>query len=199
MSADRQDLLRLDWPELTSVVVVDLSWGIGRGGDQLYHLRGDMSHFRRVTSGGTMILGRKTLETFPGGQPLAGRRHVVLTGSPELLEGIDVTPVSRLEDLPGVLAGLPGPYFVVGGSSIYEQLLPVTRFAIVTIIETRDEGVDRWHPNLDEDEEWRQDDCSVGCLDRRTRLSYKFCRYSRIAGGILDRSEKHGRQLTDIT
>ena len=70
---------------MNAIVAVDANWGIGRGNELLFTLRGDLKRFREITTGGTILLGRKTLETFPGGRPLPKRRNVVLTKSCHLL------------------------------------------------------------------------------------------------------------------
>lgn len=173
------DLRSLDWPELTSLVVVDQNWGIGREGDQLFYLRGDLQRFKKLTMGATVICGRRTLATFPGGQALEGRHNVIVTRSPEQFKNAAVTAVSSLADLPEVLAHLPEPFFVIGGASIYEQLLPVTSFAEVTMVDTIVPDADRFHPNLDQDPAWQLDSQSASMLDERSGLSYAYRRYSR--------------------
>ena len=73
------------------IVAVDRSWAIGREGDQLLYLSADLRRFKELTLGGTVILGRKTLATFPGGRPLKGRRNLILSRSPDFApEGAEV-------------------------------------------------------------------------------------------------------------
>ena len=67
---------------MNTIVVADKQWAIGRSGDLLFSLPGDMKHFRTLTTGGTVIMGRKTLDSFPGGRPLPKRRNIVITRSP---------------------------------------------------------------------------------------------------------------------
>ena len=64
---------------MNAIVVTDKQWAIGRSGDLLFSLPGDMKHFRTLTTGGTVIMGRKTLDSFPGGRPLPKRENLVLT------------------------------------------------------------------------------------------------------------------------
>ena len=64
---------------MNAIVVTDKQWAIGRNGDLLFSLPGDMKHFRTLTTGGTVIMGRKTLDSFPGGRPLPKRRNIVIT------------------------------------------------------------------------------------------------------------------------
>ena len=68
---------------MNAIVVTDKQWAIGRNGDLLFSLPGDMKHFRTLTTGGTVIMGRKTLDSFPGGRPLPKRRNTVITRSPD--------------------------------------------------------------------------------------------------------------------
>ena len=68
---------------MNAIVVTDKQWAIGRSGDLLFSLPGDMKHFRTLTTGGTVIMGRKTLDSFPGGRPLPKRRNIVITRSPD--------------------------------------------------------------------------------------------------------------------
>ena len=82
---------------MNAIVVTDKQWAIGRNGDLLFSLPGDMKHFRTLTTGGTVIMGRKTLDSFPGGRPLPKRRNIVITRSPDLhREGCET--VSTPED-----------------------------------------------------------------------------------------------------
>ena len=67
------------------IVNVTADWGIGLGDRLLVAIRADLRHFRDYTMGKTVILGRKTLQTFPGGSPLKGRRNLVLSGNPDLI------------------------------------------------------------------------------------------------------------------
>lgn len=82
---------------MNAIVVTDKQWAIGRSGDLLFSLPGDMKHFRTLTTGGTVIMGRKTLDSFPGGKPLPKRRNIVITRSPDFhREGCET--VSTPED-----------------------------------------------------------------------------------------------------
>ena len=69
---------------MNAIVAVDRNWAIGRDNGLLFSLPGDMKHFRTLTTGGTVIMGRKTLDSFPGGRPLPKRRNIVITRSPDL-------------------------------------------------------------------------------------------------------------------
>ena len=135
------------------VVNVCENWAIGNGGDQIVYISADLKRFRQLTSGKTVILGRKTLATFPGGRPLKNRTNLILsTGSIEV-EGAEVFPslsalLKRLKecDLSQVS--------VIGGASVYEALLPYCEKAYVTKTLLTPEA-DTFFPNLDATENWR--------------------------------------------
>ena len=131
------------------IVAVDQNWAIGKDGDQLVYLKEDLKRFKALTLGHPVILGRKTLATFPGGRPLKGRRNLILSRTMgEAPEGAEV--FSTAEKL---LAAAPGDSFVIGGASVYEQLLPWCDTAYVTKID-RAFPADRFFPDLDASPEW---------------------------------------------
>ena len=104
---------------MNMIVAVDENWGIGKGGDQLIYIPEDLKRFKALTMGHALVLGRKTMATFPGGKPLKGRRNLVLSRNPAFHpEGAEV--FSSLEEL---LDAAPEDAFVVGGASVYQALL----------------------------------------------------------------------------
>ena len=131
------------------IVAVDANWAIGKSGDQLVYIPEDLKHFKELTMGHPVILGRRTMATFPGGRPLKGRRNLVLSRDPDFRpEGAEVYP-----DLAPLLAAAPEDAFVVGGASVYRALLDRCDTAYVTKIGRAYEA-DCWFPNLDEDPAW---------------------------------------------
>ena len=133
------------------IVAVDQNWAIGRGGDQLIYISQDLKRFKTLTTGHPVILGRKTLDTFPGGRPLKGRRNLILSRSPGFApEGAEVYP-----DLDALLAAAPEDSFVIGGASVYRALLDHCSTAYVTKIEAAFPAADCWFPDLDSRPEWR--------------------------------------------
>ena len=75
---------------MNAIAAVSLDWGIGRGNDLLFHIGEDMKRFRALTTGGTVIMGRKTLDSMPGGKPLPKRRNIVLTRQKDFArEGVE--------------------------------------------------------------------------------------------------------------
>lgn len=131
------------------IVAVDKNWAIGKDGDQLAYLSEDLKRFKALTMGHPVILGRKTLATFPGGRPLKGRRNLILSRDPSFSpEGGEV--YSSLDRL---LAQAPEDAFVIGGASMYQALLPQCDTAYVTKIQASFPA-DCWFPNLDQDPDW---------------------------------------------
>lgn len=131
------------------IVAVDQNWAIGKDGDQLAYLSTDLRRFKEITMGHPILLGRKTLATFPGGRPLKGRRNLVLSRTP----GFQVEGAEVFADLASVKAAAPADTVVVGGGSVYQALLPCCDTAYVTRMEA-EFPADTWFPNLDQDPDW---------------------------------------------
>lgn len=158
---------------MNAIVAVDRNWAIGRDGNQLCYIPADLKRFQALTMGHAVILGRKTLETFPGGRPLKGRRNLVLSRNPEFApEGAEV-----FSSLTALLAAAPEDSFVVGGGSVYRALLP----RCATVYVTKVDAVwpaDTWFPNLEEDGQWAA--AEVGPLLRHETLSFRYVTYRRL-------------------
>ena len=133
------------------IAAVDENWAIGRNGDQLIYISEDLKHFKALTTGHPVSLGRKTLATFPGGRPLKGRRNLILSRDPGFAPP-EAEVFSSLEEL---LAAAPQDAFVIGGASVYQALLDRCDTACITRIEAAFPGADCWFPNLDERPEWK--------------------------------------------
>lgn len=135
------------------VVNVSENWGIGKGGDQLVYISADLKRFRQLTTGKAVILGRKTLSTFPGGRPLKNRTNLILSGRVKNVEGAEVFP-----DLSSLLNRLKDcdlqQVSVIGGASVYELLLPYCEKAYITKT-YGDYEADTFFPNLDEMDNWQ--------------------------------------------
>ena len=157
------------------IVAVDQNWAIGRGNDLLVSIPADMKFFRETTQGNVVIMGRKTLESFPQGQPLKNRVNIVITRNPSY-KVKDAVVVHSVEEAIEESRKYDGDVFVIGGESIYRAMLPYCDTALVTRIDYAYEA-DTWFPNLDEDEEWELTDEGEEqtCFD----LEYAFTRYER--------------------
>lgn len=135
---------------MNAIVAVDQNWAIGKGGDQLCYISADLKRFKELTTGHPVILGRKTLATFPGGRPLKGRRNLVLSRDRKLqIEGAEV-----YHDVESLLAQAPEDSFVIGGESVYRSLLDRCDTVYVTKI-AHSFPADTWFPDLDADPAWR--------------------------------------------
>lgn len=134
---------------MNAIVAVDQNWAIGKGGDQLCYISADLKRFKELTMGHPVILGRKTLATFPGGRPLKGRRNLILSRDPEFQpEGAEV-----YRDVESLLAQAPADSYIIGGESVYRTLLPhCDRVYVTKIMSTF--PADVWFPDLDTDPAW---------------------------------------------
>ena len=160
---------------MNAIVVADRNWAIGRNNGLLFSLPGDMKHFRTLTSGGTVILGRRTLDSFPGGRPLPKRRNIVITRDPDFCrEGCEI--VHRPEEALA-LAGDGDDVWLIGGGSIYAALLDRCRRACVTLVDTAAPEADVFFPNLDALPEWAVGHTGEPITDYG--FSYRFVVYIR--------------------
>ena len=158
------------------IVAVDENWAIGCKGDLLVRIPADHKMFRQETIGKVVVLGRKTMDTFPGGQPLKNRTNIVLSRNPHY-EQKDALVVHSVPELLEKLKEYDTQdVYIIGGSSVYEQLLPYCDTAHVTKIDHAYEA-DSWFPNLDKDPEWEvtADSDEQYYFD----LTYHFLRYER--------------------
>lgn len=155
------------------IVAADQNWAIGKDGDQLIYLSEDLKHFKALTTGHPVILGRKTLATFPGGRPLKGRRNLILSRDPGFApEGAEV--FRSLEDL---LAVAPRDAFVIGGASVYAALLDRCGTAYVTKISGHFPGADCFFPDLDAQPEWEI--TQEGPVLEEQGISFRYVTYRR--------------------
>ena len=135
------------------IVAVDNNWAIGNKNELLIRIPNDMKHFREETSGKVVVLGRKTLETFPQGLPLKNRTNIILSKDKNY-KVKDAIVVHSIEELLEELKNYPDEnIYIIGGDSVYRQLLPYCNVAHVTKIEHTYEA-DAFFPDLDKDSEW---------------------------------------------
>ena len=155
------------------IVAVYDDWGIGAGGTQPIALSADRKFFRQTTKGAMVIAGRKTVQDFPGQQPLPGRVNVVLTRKGADLPGFTVC--STVEEA-AYLAKTADRAMVIGGGSIYKQMLPLCHTAYVTKVHAKPVS-DTFFPNLDESPEWELSE--VLHSGQEEGISYEMCLYKR--------------------
>lgn len=165
------------------IAAVDRNWAIGRNNGLLVRIPADQRFFRETTTGKVVVMGRKTLESFPNGLPLKNRTNIVLTRNPDYrVKDADV--VHSLEELERELAQYDSEdIYVIGGEEIYAQLLDACDVAHITKINYAYDA-DAYFPNLDERPEW----VVTGDSEEQTYfdLEYFFYRYEKI-GNSADR------------
>ena len=155
------------------IVAVYDDWGIGKDGTQPVALSADRKFFRETTRGAMVIVGRRTIEDFPGQKPLPGRVNVALTRTPKEIPGFTV--VTSPEEA-AALAVNAERAMVIGGGSIYRQMLPMCDTAYVTKVHTTVDS-DTFFPNLDEDAAWELKE--VLQSGEENGISYEMCLYKR--------------------
>lgn len=158
------------------IVAVDKNWAIGKDNKLLVSIPADMKFFRETTKDNIVIMGRKTLESFPQGQPLQKRVNIVISRN-EDYEVKGAVVVHGVEEAMEEAQKYVGDVYVIGGESIYRKMLPYCDKALVTRIDHAYEA-DTYFPNLDDDPEWEL----TGETEEQTyfNLEYVFRKYERI-------------------
>ncbi len=157
---------------ITGIVAADQNWAIGKDNGLLAHLPGDMKYFREKTMGKKIVMGRKTLESFPGGRPLPGRENIVLSRDPDFApEGCTICRTKE------EVLSLPGDLMIIGGASIYTLFLDSMDCILVTKILDRF-AADTWFPDLDNDPRFSM--TWESAVNEEKGIKYKFTRYDRI-------------------
>ncbi len=158
------------------IVAVDKNWAIGKDNRMMWSIPADMKFFRETTKGNIVIMWRKTLESFPHGQPLKNRVNIVITRKKDYkVKGAVI--VHSVEEAVKEAKKYEGELFVIGGESIYRAMLAYCDTAYVTKIDHAFDA-DTYFPNLDEDKEWQMITISEEqtCFD----LEYYFTVYERV-------------------
>lgn len=138
---------------MNMIAAVDSNWAIGNKNKLLISIPADMKMFRQETTGNVVVMGRKTLESFPNGRPLPNRTNIVLTKKLDY-EVKDAIVVHSMDELMEELKKYDTEsIYIIGGETIYRQLLPYADTCHITKIE-RSYEADAYFPNLDNDEEW---------------------------------------------
>ncbi|MBQ8151278.1 MAG: dihydrofolate reductase [Firmicutes bacterium] len=133
---------------MNAIVVVDRNWAIGKDGNLLVHLPGDLKYYKEKTIGNVIVYGRKTLSTYPGGKPLPGRTNIVLTRNAGYENEDCIICHSRDEVLERVKAFDDEKVFISGGAEIYQLFFDDVDTFYVTKIDEEYEA-DRHFPDLD--------------------------------------------------
>ena len=159
------------------IAAVNKNWGIGKDNDLLYHIPGDMKFFRAKTKDNVIIVGRKTLESFPESKPLKFRTNIVLTNDINYKVN-DAVIMHSVDDVLDFVKKINDKdVYVCGGEQIYSLLLPYCETAYITKIED-DKSAQKFMPNLDTNSDWILSDESEQIFENG--YSYKFCTYTNI-------------------
>jgi len=160
---------------MNAIVVVDRNWAIGHEGGLLFSLPTDMKRFRSLTMGGTVIMGRKTLDSFPGGKALPKRRNIVITHHTDCdRENVEIVanPDAAME----LVAGEdPDTLWVIGGGSVYTALLSRCKHVYLTKVDSTAPEADTFFPNLDKLPNWEVE--HVGETVEENGMTYQFVEY----------------------
>lgn len=156
---------------MTAIVCVSQNWGIGHDGALLFRISADLKRFKALTVGKTVILGRKTLDTFPGGKPLKDRRNIVLSRRELDIPGAEIA--HSFEEA----AALGGDdAIVIGGASVYMALLSRCDRVYVTKVDAAPDA-DSFFPDLDDNPDWRV--ASESEVFEENGLKFRFVDYIR--------------------
>ena len=159
---------------MDAIVAVYSDWGIGAKGTQPLVIPADRKHFRAVTGSDAVIVGRRTMEDFPGGKPLKGRHNIVITRQNLVIEGAEVAHTTA-EAL--ALAEKYDRCLVIGGDSVFRQFFVHLDRVFITKIEAAPPS-DSFFPDLDADPAWV-------CAEESPRaehegVGYRFCTYVKV-------------------
>ena len=155
---------------MNAIVAADKNWAIGYKNKLLVSIPADMKFFRQMTGGKVVVMGRKTLESFPNGRPLKNRTNVVITRQ-EDYEAPGAVVVHSVDEAMDYLKDFKSEdIYVIGGASIYEQMLPYCDVAHVTVMDYAYQA-DTWFPNLD-----AMDDFVVAAdSEEKTYFDLEYC------------------------
>lgn len=161
---------------MNAIAAVDANWAIGNKNRLLTSIPADMKFFREKTMGHVVVMGRKTLESFPNGLPLKNRVNIVLTANRSYKVKDAIILHTKEELLEELKKYDSNELYVIGGGSIYEMLIPYCDTAYITKIDHA-YAADTYFPNLDQMDDWEMTEVSEEqtCFD----LEYVFAKYER--------------------
>lgn len=165
------------------IVATAEDWGIGRDGHLLFKLPDDMKFFRETTMGKVVVMGYETLKSMPNGAPLKGRTNLVMSRK-RMLEIDGATVVHSVDELFDKLAAFDtNDVFVIGGTSVYEQLLDYCTHALVTKVAAKADA-DSHFPNIDARENWHLSTTSEECMNNGISFAWTVYENSKIKMGV---------------
>ena len=162
---------------MKAIVAVDEYYGIGKDGNLLFRISDDLKRFKKLTEGRAVIMGRRTLESLPGGKPLPDRINFVLTQNKEYNQ-LGIIPIHQLDEMQEIFQTLRSDnIFVIGGASVYAQLLEYCDTVYMTKV-YKHEIADAIFPDLPNDE-WNPVSKSDRLTDEKTGLVFRYLVYER--------------------
>lgn len=156
------------------IAAVDQEWGIGNDGDLLFHIHSDLMEFKNLTQGRVVVLGRTTLSTFPNGKALKNRTNIVLSSNHDYAPENTIVCHSINELFIILQQYNSSDIFIIGGDSVYKQLLPYCDKAYITKV-YKISNKDTWFPNLDKEQHWHL--ANEGILQEEEGILFKFTEY----------------------
>ena len=162
----------------TIIAAVASDRGIGRGGDLAFHISADLKRFKALTTGHTVIMGRKTFESLPKGA-LPNRRNIVITRDPSLTFPGAETATSVEAAIAIALSAGETDTFIIGGAQIYAQSLPLADRLEITAIDSPAPGADVFFPEIDP-AQWQLVDETPTQTDDKSGVAYRFQSYTRL-------------------
>ncbi len=167
---------------IKTIAACDRNWGIGKDGKLLVSIPADKKYFRVLTEGNAVIMGRKTLESLPGGKPLPNRPNIVVTSRTDFsVSGVKAVH-SPEEAVKAAMEAGTADIFVIGGGEIYRAMLPFCEEALITRIDYAYDA-DTVFPDLDRDPEWEM--AIEGEEQTYFDLVYRFDVYRRVKAGVM--------------
>ena len=162
---------------ISAIVAVDTNLGIGFNGELLEHIPEDLKRFKELTTGNTVVMGRKTWDSLPQ-KPLPNRSNIIIsTANPTIID--KHTLRLQMKDVINYLKYTEEDVFIIGGGQIYKELLPYCDKVYLTRIYQKHDNIDTYFPSLDEMEDWEVEHCSE--VKKYNNIKYAFLTYRRIS------------------
>ena len=163
-------------PNLSIIVAQAENRAIGLNGDMPWHLSGDLKHFKALTMGHPVVMGRRTWESLPK-RPLVGRRNIVFSQSDNFApEGAEV--VRSVNDLFNLLRDCDDEIFIIGGGRIYNMLMPFTQRLYITWVHKEFPEADTFFPVIDLSEFTKVNE-TERMIDEKSGLEFCYAEYDR--------------------
>jgi len=168
---------------ISIIVAIDLDNAIGADNKLLYWLPNDLKRFKQLTTGNTIIMGRKTYDSLPKG-PLPNRRNIVISRNKNLsINGADVfqslnEAISDCREREMLGYTQSKEIYIIGGASIYKQAFNIAHRLCITLVEAHSDNADTFFPEINPDE-WKISSCEEYKIDEKHKYNYKFIDYIR--------------------